>query len=277
MRFLVLTDIHNNWVFLDEMLSLANENDGVLFLGDLMPFGKAKKEAFNNFQKICDATNFCAGVPGNGALPEVVQYFHDLGISVHGKSVTMNGIDFFGVGGASDPVAMILQLRTFFKEERPRVIDLSERALETLDVFGIAIQDGMFVVQEWSEEEERSLERYRSPFEHSDEEIYKILTQGFPSDTRNNLSFLLSHVPPFEGGLNSDLPEGASTGSKGITKFVMEFHPSRVLSGHYHSSHDFQIDSTPCNIVPAAKDGYYAILEVDSDTKSHQLSIETFY
>ena len=131
--------------------------------------------------------------------------------------------------------------------------------------------------EEWSEEEERSLERYRSPFEHSDEEIYKILTQGFPSDTRNNLSFLLSHVPPFEGGLNSDLPEGSSTGSKGITKFVMEFHPSRVLSGHYHSSHDFQLDSTPCNIVPAAKDGYYAILEVDLDTESHQLSIETFY
>ncbi|MCK4568613.1 MAG: metallophosphoesterase, partial [Candidatus Thorarchaeota archaeon] len=41
MKLLVLTDIHNCWTHLEEMISFADELDGVVFLGDLIIHGQA--------------------------------------------------------------------------------------------------------------------------------------------------------------------------------------------------------------------------------------------
>ncbi len=276
MDFLVLTDIHNNWVHLEKMLSLASELDGVIFLGDLMPFNQVDSEALENFSRIHDATNFAVGVPGNGALPEVVQYFHDIGINVHGKSRIVDEVGFFGVGCVSDTVNLILELRSFFKDEMQDAIELNERSIKTLSFFGISIRDDVFVVEAWTGKQVRELERYRSPYEHSEEQIHNILAQGFQTVLDCPIQILLSHVPPYEQGLNPNLPDGVSTGSKSITRFVEEHQPSLVLSGHYHLFHEFTINSIPCSVLPAVKDGYYSILRTNLISKSQGIKVEIF-
>ena len=82
LEFLVLSDIHDSWVHLNKMLRLAEENDGVIFLGDLMPFRKVTQKSFTNFTKIKDSSNWLVAVPGNGPLPKVREYFDELGINL---------------------------------------------------------------------------------------------------------------------------------------------------------------------------------------------------
>ena len=59
--------------------------------------------AMKNFTKIHEAAKYIVGVPGNGAIPEVIEYFDNLGISVQGQSRVLDDIGFFGVGGTPDP------------------------------------------------------------------------------------------------------------------------------------------------------------------------------
>ena len=175
-----------------------------------------------NITKICERAKFTVGVPGNGAIPEIVNHLDDIGISVHGKSRILDDIGFFGVGGTPDPVNLILELRAFFKNEIHQAIELQSITLETLAVFGVTIRDGVFSVEDWTEEKERELERFRGPFEHTEEEIYEILTEGFKSLSECSGQIMLTHVPPYEPIIDPKFPEGVSAGSKGITKFINE-------------------------------------------------------
>ena len=47
MDVLVLADIHDTWTYLNKMLGLAKEMDGVIFLGDLMKFRKFTQESID--------------------------------------------------------------------------------------------------------------------------------------------------------------------------------------------------------------------------------------
>lgn len=279
MDFLVLSDIHHSWNHLDRMISMAGNHDGVIFLGDLTNYGSNSEDVsidLNNFSKICEKAKFVVGVPGNGAIPEIVRHLDNLGISVHGKSHTLDDIGFFGVGGSPDPVALILGLRTFFKNEIREAIELHPRALETLAVFGVIVKDGVFWVEDWDKAKEKELERFRGPFEHTEEEIYNILVEGFKSLSECSISVLISHVPPYEPIMCPKYPEYISTGSKGITKFIKEFKPSAVLSGHYHISHESEIDEIPCFVLPAVTDGFYSILNIRQDTKECRVTVRSF-
>jgi Icc-related predicted phosphoesterase len=279
MDFLVLSDIHHSWNHLDKMVTMAGNNDGVIFLGDLTKYGSNSEDVsldLNNFSKICETAKFGVGVPGNGAIPKIVRYLDNLGISLHGKSHTLDDIGFFGIGGSPDPVALILGLRTFFKNESRQAIELHPRTLETLTVFGVIVKDDVFLVEDWDEAKEKELERFRGPFEHTEEEIYDILVEGFKSLSECSISVLISHVPPYEPIMYPKYPEFVSTGSKGITKFIKEFRPSIVLSGHYHSSYESEIDGIPYFILPAVIDGFYSILSINEDTKECKVTINSF-
>ncbi|TFH00704.1 MAG: hypothetical protein E4H14_19360, partial [Candidatus Thorarchaeota archaeon] len=244
MDFLVLTDIHNRWVHLETMISLAGDLDGVIFLGDLLMQGserEAVSSAIRSFSKIHEAAKFTVGVPGNGAIPELVKCLDEIGVSVHGKSFILDDIGFFGVGGTPDTVSTVLTLRAFFKSEIRPAIELHEKALETLSVFGVTVRNDVFMIEDWSEAQVKALERFRGPFDHTEEEIHDILIQWYESMSDCSVRVLLSHIPPYEPILNPKFPEGVSTGSKGIADFIHEYRPSVVLSGHYHISHEFKI------------------------------------
>ena len=275
----MLTDIHNKWFHLEDMISLACELDGVVFLGDLRVQGSSSETdsaSIEKFSRINEAAKFIVGVPGNGSTLEVIRYMNEIECNVHGKSRIINDIGFFGVGGGSDTVNLILELRDFFKNEIRPAIDLHDKALETLSVFGVTIKDDVFVVEEWSEEQVNELERFRGPFDHTEEEIRDILIQGLQGLAGCPIRILLSHVPPYEPIMNPKFPDGVSTGSRGITAFIKEYKPSIVLSGHYHISHEFKINSVPCFVFPAVTDELYSILTINQNTKKFNIKINTF-
>lgn len=275
----MLTDIHDNWSYLEEMLSLASELDGVIFLGDLLVRGTSEKHepaAFRNFSRIHDVARFTVGVPGNSATSDVIQFLNTNDFNIHGISRVLDDVGFFGVGGTPDSVTLILELRDFFQKEIRPAIKLHDKALETLSVFGVTIRDDVFVVEDWTETQIRELNQYSGPFDHSEEEIYDILIQGLQSLSDCSIRVLLSHIPPYQPVLNPKFPEGVSTGSKGITKFVKEFRPSIVLSGHYHIYHEFHIGDIPCIIFPAATDGFHSILNIDQRSKEFTVTVKKF-
>jgi Icc-related predicted phosphoesterase len=273
MEFLVLTDIHDNWTHLDAILDIARDMSGVIFLGDLMQFREVSQESLGNFRKIFDASKWMVAVPGNGAVPEVVDFFNSLGVNVHGISKQIKEIGFFGVGGVTNPVGVVLNLREFFANKQRAAIELDPKSIETLNAFGVFVRNGIFEVEDWSPEKIEEIEKYRSPFEHTEDEVFEILLRGYEAISNLPIRVLLSHVPPYETGLNPLLPEGVSTGSKAITRFILEFRPSLVLSGHFHRDYKFTIGSVPCAILPAVKDDLYSILHFETD--SQQIRIET--
>ncbi|MHA1390475.1 MAG: hypothetical protein ACTSR9_18825 [Candidatus Thorarchaeota archaeon] len=98
MDFLVLSDIHHCWVHLEKMISIAGDFDGVIFLGDLLIHDSERvvvSEDIRYFSRIYDVAKYMVGVPGNGAIPEIVEYLDDIGVSVHGKSRILADIGFF--------------------------------------------------------------------------------------------------------------------------------------------------------------------------------------
>ena len=279
MKFLVLADIHDDWLHLDTILGIAREVSGVIFLGDLVQHSASddvSPESLDKFKQIYDVSKWMVAVPGNGAEHDIVHLMDTLGINVHGASKQIEEIGFFGVGGVTDPVGVVLNLRGFFRTERPAAIDLDSKSIETLNVFGVSIRNGFFEVEDWPPERISEMEKFRSPFEHTEDEIFEILLRGHDTIRSCRFSVLLSHVPPYETGLNPVLPEGVSTGSKAISKFILEFRPNLVLSGHYHREYQFTIGSVPCTIVPAVKDGYYSILDIDSKNEKFSIDARRF-
>ncbi|MHA1424252.1 MAG: metallophosphoesterase family protein [Candidatus Thorarchaeota archaeon] len=279
MDFLVLSDIHHCWVHLEKMISIAGDFDGVIFLGDLLIHDSERvvvSEDIRYFSRIYDVAKYMVGVPGNGAIPEIVEYLDDIGVSVHGKSRILADIGFFGVGGTPDPASLIIELRTYFKNDIRPAIELQPSTLETLAIFGVTIRDDVFSVEEWAEKQEKELERFRGPFDHTEENIYNILEKGFKSLPECSFQVLLSHVPPYVPFMNPNFPEGISAGSKGIARFIKEIRPSVVLSGHYHISYKSDINGIPYFICPAVKDGFYSILNIGQDTKECKVTLKKF-
>jgi Icc-related predicted phosphoesterase len=240
--------------------------DGVIFLGDLMAFRKYTQESIDNFTRLKEVSNWMIGVPGNGPLPRVREFFDSLGINLHCKGRIIDGIGFFGVGGVQETVKTISNIREFFQSSDTLSISPDDSALETLGAFGIKRENGVFIVEDWTDSDLAALDVYTSPFEHSEERIYEILATAFAQIEETSTKILLSHVPPHEAGIVTAFPIGVSTGSKGMTKFIEE-HPLELsLSGHYHRHHEFKLGTCRCMIVPAVMNGFYASLSVNPST-----------
>lgn len=272
MKFLVISDIHDNWKHLREMEQLAKSLDGVIFLGDLSLHMRISQHAFKNLSRIHEASNWMIALPGNSGTPKELEYLDILGINLHGASARFDDIGFFGIGGGSDPVELVLGLRRYFIEESPTPIELDPKSIETLNVFGIDIQNGKFEVEPWTAEQVQDLEKYHGPFDHSENEILDILSAGYRGIAQLPDHILLSHIPPYEPGLNALLPEGVSTGSKSIRRFIETHAVSYCLSGHYHRYREFLIGSVRCTNCPAVLDGFYSIFSID--TSMHEAHVE---
>ena len=276
MKFLVISDIHDNWKHLREMQQLAKSLDGVIFLGDLSLHKGISLNAFENLSRIYEATNWMIALPGNSANPEELEYLDTLGINLHGTSTHLDDIGFFGIGGGSDPVELVLDLRRYFIEKSPTPIELDPKSIETLNVFGIDIRNGRFEVERWTVEQVQDLEKYRGPFDHCENEIFDILSAGYRGIAQLPYHILLSHIPPYEPGLNALLPEGVSTGSKSIRRFIETHAISYSLSGHYHRHHEFLIDSVRCTNCPAVLDGFYSIFSISASIDEAYVEVKKF-
>ena len=266
MDVLVLADIHDTWTHLNEMLQLAKDMDGVIFLGDLMKFRKFTQESIDDMTRIKEESNWMVGVPGNGPLPKVREFLDDLGISLHGKGTIVDDLGFFGVGGVQETVKTIAGIRDFYRNNDTSSLFPNEQALETLSTFGILYQNGQFVVEDWSDVEPAALDKFSSPFEISEEAIYKELSKGFQQIRNAHNKILISHVPPYESGFVSTLEIGVSTGSRSITRFIEDNPLKLALSGHYHMHHEFTIGAARCVVMPAVVNGFYGVLSVDTDS-----------
>jgi Icc-related predicted phosphoesterase len=264
MEFLVLTDIHDSWVHLKKMLQLAEQMDGVIFLGDLMTYRKFTKESIDNLTLIKEASNWMVGLPGNGAVVQVRDVFDSLGINLHCKGLIIEDTGFFGVGGVPTTVQTISDIREFFKTQDTSGIRPNSKAMETWNAFGIFYENGRFVVEGWTESELANMSMYTGPFEHSEEQIDDILSTSYEQVEGASLKIMLSHVPPYESGIVSAFPIGVSTGSKALSKFIVKNDVSLSLSGHNHQYYTFNIEHTECIIVPAVLNGYYGLLSVDN-------------
>lgn len=276
MKFFVISDIHDNWKHLREMQQLAKSLDGVIFLGDLSLHKGISSDAFEYLSRIHEAANWMIAVPGNSAFPETLEFLDSLGMNLHGSSTLFDEIGFFGIGGGSDPVELVLDLRRYFIENSPQPIPLDQNSIETLNVFGIDIRNGRFEVKPWTVEQVQDLEKYRGPFDHCEDDIYDILSSGYRGIARLPNRILISHIPPYEPGLNALLPEGVSTGSKSIRRFILTHEISYSLSGHYHRHHEFMIDKVPCANLPAVLDDYYSIFSIDLSANEKYVEVKKF-
>lgn len=266
MQFLILADIHDTWTHVNKMLTLAEELDGVLFLGDLMTFRKVTQESMDNLTRIKEASKWMVGIPGNGPVPSVRSFLDSLGINLHCKGRIIEDMGFFGVGGVQDTIKTISEIREFFKTQDTSSINPNEQTMSTWNAFGITYEDGTFTVEEWTESDLAKMDVYTSPFEHSEERIHEILTTAYEQVLDASLKIALSHVPPYEPGVVSAFPIGVSTGSRAISRFIMENDVDLSLSGHNHQFYTFHIENTECVIVPAVLNGYYGILSVDDNS-----------
>ena len=274
MEFLVLADIHDTWVHMSKMLRLAGEMDGVIFLGDLMTFRKFTQESIDNLTRIKETSSWMVGIPGNGPLPRVREFLDDLGINLHSKGRSIEDIGFFGVGGVQETMSTISEIREFYRTEDTSSIKPDDRAMDTLNAFGIFYENGKFRVEDWSESDFSTLDVYTSPFEHSEERIHEILSIAYDQIKDSPIQIVLSHVPPHESGVVSAFPIGVSTGSKGITEFIQENPLALSLSGHYHKHYEFKIGKTKCVVMPAVMNGFYGVLSFNTSTK--ELSTKIF-
>jgi len=276
MELLILTDIHDTWVHLKKMLQLAEEKDGVIFLGDLMTFRKFTPKSITNLTEVKEASKWMVGIPGNGPVPRVREFLNSLGINLHGKGRIIDDIGFFGVGGVQNTIQTISGIREFFKTQDTSSIPPNEQAMPTWNAFGISYEDGRFVVEDWTETDIAKMDVYTSPFENSEERIHEILVTAYAQIEPASLKIALSHVPPFEPGVIPAFPIGVSTGSKSIARFIEENEVDYSLSGHFHQHYSFYLRTTECVIVPAVLNGYYAILSVDPDSKKFDTRICKF-
>ncbi|MFW9834893.1 MAG: metallophosphoesterase [Candidatus Thorarchaeota archaeon] len=276
MEFLILTDIHDSWTHLKKMLQLAEQMDGVIFLGDLMKFRKFTEESIENLTLIKEASNLMVGLPGNGAVVQVRDMFDSLRINLHCKGIIIEDTGFFGIGGVPTTVQTISDIREFFKTQDTSGIPPNSKAMETWNAFGIFYENGRFVVEDWTDSDLAKMSRYTSPFEHSEEQIDDILSTAYEQIKGASLKIMLSHVPPYESGTISAFPLGVSTGSKALSEFIIEHDVDLSLSGHNHQNYTFYIENTECIVVPAVLNGYYGVLSVDNDSENLSTEICEF-
>ena len=106
---------------------------------------------------------------------------------------------------------------------------------------------------------------FNTPFELDEERIYRMLK---PISKEGMI--LMVHAPAY--GINDMIPSGLNVGSTSILKIVKEFRPILVMSGHIHEDYGVKyIDGTTFVNPGPAKDGMYALIEVDNGAVKAEL------
>jgi len=172
LRIVAISDIHGDQRarrFIDGLIG-ASSPDLFVICGDITTFGPASfAESLLSSIKVK-----CAAVPGNCDPAEVLGVIEKHCISLHGRRVEIDGIQFVGLGGA--PTCS-----------------------------------------------------HSTPLELDEGEIDSIL-----SETLVENCVIVSHAPPV--GTNDMTKSGRSLGSSSLAKYVEQYRPRLLLSGHVHEA-----------------------------------------
>jgi uncharacterized protein len=97
MRFLAVTDFHNDYTKVPEILKKAGRVDGTLLAGDLTEFGPT-----DNADKLLkELPKPIFAVPGNCDPQDMVDLLESEDINLHEKKKTLDGIILVGIGGSN--------------------------------------------------------------------------------------------------------------------------------------------------------------------------------
>ncbi len=98
MKILALADMHGDLRQVPQISGAIQQADVVLLAGDITNFAGTEK-----IRKILDVLGQYApqvfGIHGNCDPPEVEEVLEERGISLHGRCVTLESIQFVGIGG----------------------------------------------------------------------------------------------------------------------------------------------------------------------------------
>lgn len=100
MRFLLISDLHENTDAFGWINALEDQVDEVLFLGDVSNCA-SDKEAKRILKMFKKKVYF---IPGNLDMPTLPDSITDEAINVHGKSFEINGIRFAALGGSNPTI-----------------------------------------------------------------------------------------------------------------------------------------------------------------------------
>ena len=100
MRFLVLSDMHNDDVFIHQLKEEFKKADGVIFGGDFAKYGQPET-AEPALKRLIDCHESVYAVLGNCDEPAFLQRLEEEDISVQGGMVFRDGLVFAGSGGGS--------------------------------------------------------------------------------------------------------------------------------------------------------------------------------
>jgi hypothetical protein len=97
MRLLVVTDFHNRYEKVPEILKKAGKVDGTLLAGDLTEFGPAE-----NAKKLLGMLpKPILAVPGNCDPKDMVQLLKAEGVGLHESMKKLDNVTFVGIGGSN--------------------------------------------------------------------------------------------------------------------------------------------------------------------------------
>lgn len=97
MRLLVVTDFHNTYDKLPNILSKAGKVDGTLLAGDLTQFGPTEKAR----SLLAQLPRPVLAVPGNCDKRDLVDLLRDEDANLHENKMRLGGITFIGIGGSN--------------------------------------------------------------------------------------------------------------------------------------------------------------------------------
>ncbi|RJS84640.1 hypothetical protein CW702_02165 [Candidatus Bathyarchaeota archaeon] len=106
---------------------------------------------------------------------------------------------------------------------------------------------------------------FHTPFELEEHVILELLEKGLEEAPEENKLFIISHSPPKDTSVDLTWFK-VHGGSVSVRKFVEERKPSILVCGHIHEARGKERigETTVVNPGPA-KDGYYAIINIDED------------
>ena len=99
MIIVALPDIHGEVSRVGEISAELAEADVVLLVGDITHFG-GEREAHQVVDSIRSVNPRILAVSGNCDYPDVEDYLIKEGLSIHRRSVVLDGVGFVGVGGS---------------------------------------------------------------------------------------------------------------------------------------------------------------------------------
>jgi hypothetical protein len=101
---------------------------------------------------------------------------------------------------------------------------------------------------------------FRTPLEYHDEELGKILAEGYADVADAPLQLMVCHTPPYATKLDR-LTNGTPVGSLAVRQFIAEKQPHLCITGHIHESPgvDFIGRTKILNAGPFAASGYIVV------------------